>query len=133
MSEHFDKLEIRDPAAREAALMAALPAQIKAALQVAAFGQTLADIDPASITTRAALARLPVLRKSELLARQQATRAQGPLGDLFGDPFGGFSAIGWKSQGALRPARRVFQSPGPIYEPEGQAADSSSASSGGSR
>ena len=123
MSEHFDKLEIRDPAAREAALMAALPAQIKAALQVAAFGQTLADIDPASITTRAALARLPVLRKSELLARQQATRAQGPLGDLFGDPFGGFSAIGWKSQGATRPARRVFQSPGPIYEPEGQAAD----------
>jgi len=62
---------------------------------------------------------LPVTRKHELLERQQAARA----GAAGGDPFGGFSAIGWRALGALRPARRVFQSPGPIYEPEGAAAD----------
>ena len=115
MNEHFDKLETRDPAQREAALMAALPAHLKAAMQVEAMAEALAGFDPESITTRAALAGLPVVRKHALLERQQVLRAQ--------DPFGGFSAIGWKSQGALRPARRVFQSPGPIYEPEGHAAD----------
>ena len=115
MNEHFDKLEVRDPAQREAALMAALPAHLKAAMQVEAMAEALAGFDLESITTRAALAGLPVVRKQALLERQQTLRAQ--------DPFGGFSAIGWKSQGALRPARRVFQSPGPIYEPEGHAAD----------
>ena len=95
--------------------MAALPAHLKAAMQVEAMAEALAGFDPESITTRAALAGLPVVRKHALLERQQVLRAQ--------DPFGGFSAIGWKSQGALRPARRVFQSPGPIYEPEGHAAD----------
>jgi phenylacetate-CoA ligase len=55
---------------------------------------------------------LPVIRKHELLERQKALRAQ--------DPFGGFAAIGW---GVKRGAKRVFQSPGPIYEPEGAAPD----------
>ncbi|WP_043814541.1 phenylacetate--CoA ligase family protein, partial [Rubrivivax gelatinosus] len=59
----------------------------------------------------------PVTRKHELLERQAAERAAG------GDPFGGFAAIGWRGIGAVRVARRVFQSPGPIYEPEGAAAD----------
>jgi phenylacetate-CoA ligase len=58
-----------------------------------------------------------VTRKHQLLERQQAARAAG------GDPFGGFSAVGWTGLRAPRGARRVFQSPGPIYEPEGQAAD----------
>jgi phenylacetate-CoA ligase len=113
----FDDLETRDPAQREAALLAALPSQLRAARATASAGALLAGVDPAAVTTRAALAQLPVTRKHELLERQKAARAAG------GDPFGGFSAIGWRGQGAARPARRVFQSPGPIYEPEGERAD----------
>ncbi len=115
MSEHHDALETRDPAAREAALMAALPKQVAAAQKTAAFGELLAGVDAAAITSRAALAHLPVLRKHELLERQKAQRAQ--------DPFGGFSAIGWRGLRAPSGAKRVFQSPGPIYEPEGTAPD----------
>ena len=116
-SEHYDKLETRDPEAREAALLAALPAQLHSALAAPAFATLLQGVEPDAVTTRAALARLPVTRKHELLQRQQAARAAG------GDPFGGFAAIGWRALGTSRPARRVFQSPGPIYEPEGAAAD----------
>jgi phenylacetate-CoA ligase len=116
-TEHFDALETRDAAAREAALLAALPAQVAAARACPALADALRDVDAQALTSRAALARLPVTRKHELLARQQAARAAG------GDPFGGFAAIGWRSQGAARTARRVFQSPGPLYEPEGHAAD----------
>lgn len=115
MSEHFDALETRDPAARESALMAALPRQVAAAQRTPAFGELLKGVDAAAITTRTALAALPVLRKHELLERQKAARAQ--------DPFGGFSAIGWRGLRAPGGAKRVFQSPGPIYEPEGAAAD----------
>ncbi|MBP6898942.1 MAG: AMP-binding protein [Burkholderiaceae bacterium] len=117
-----DAQERRDPAAREAALLAALPAHIRHAQSATpAWGGLLAGIDAATVTSRAALARLPVLRKHELLERQQASRASG------GDPFGGFSAVGWRSllRGGqpMAGARRVFQSPGPIYEPEGQHGD----------
>jgi phenylacetate-CoA ligase len=118
-ADHYDELETRDPATREAALMAALPAQVRAAQATHALGASLAGIEPGAVTTRSALAQLPVVRKQELLQRQRAERGRIPAGD----PFGGYSAIGWRSQGALRPARRVFQSPGPIYEPEGAAAD----------
>ena len=111
MTEFYDALETRDPEAREQSLLAALPALIAAAQGTPALGAILAGVDAASVTSRAALAALPVTRKSELLQRQQAAR-----------PFGGFSAIGWRALG-LRPARRVFQSPGPIYEPEGSAPD----------
>ena len=116
MTQHHDALETRSPQAREAALMAALPAQIAHAQKnSAAFAEILQGVDATSINSRAALAQLPVTRKYELLARQQAQRAS--------DPFGGFSTIGWK--GLLRSggARRVYQSPGPIYEPEGMAPD----------
>jgi len=115
MSEYFDALETRDPALREAALLAALPAQIAAAQATAAFGEILRGTDAAAVDSRDALSRLPVTRKPELLERQKAQRSR--------DPFGGFSAIGWRNLGAQRMARRVFQSPGPIYEPEGHAAD----------
>ena len=116
-AQHYDGLETRDPAQREQALLAALPAQV-AAFQATAAGATLmAGVEAAAVTSRAALATLPVTRKHTLLALQQAARVAGR------DPFGGFAAIGWREQGALRPARRVFQSPGPIYEPEGAAAD----------
>ncbi len=113
MAPFFDSLETRDSQTREAALLAALPAQIAHAKQSSsAFATLLTDVDPTRITSRAALAKLPVIRKSELQERQQAARAAG------GNVFGGFSAIGY---GAKMP--RVFASPGPIYEPEGTAKD----------
>ena len=111
MTTFHDALEIRSPAEREAALLAALPAQVAHAQAASpAFAGILAGIDPAAVTSREALARLPVTRKHELLERQQAGRAASP--------FGGFSAIGF---GAAMP--RVFASPGTIYEPEGTRRD----------
>ena len=110
-SPRLDALEIREPAVREAALLDVLPAQIAHARAASpAFADILAGIDSAMITSFAALASLPVTRKHDLLARQQARRAR--------DPFGGFSAIGF---GAAMP--RVFSSPGPMYEPEGRRLD----------
>ena len=120
MTEFFDALEQRDPAQREAALMAALPGHIAQAQRAtSAFADSLAGVDARAVSSRAALAGLPVVRKHELLLRQQALRAdRSPH-----EPFGGFSAIGWRGLRAGTGARRVFQSPGPIYEPEGTAAD----------
>ena len=114
MSDPFDTLETRDPAARDAALLQALPSLVSAAQALPAYGQTLAGVEASSLTSRQALAQLPVMRKSELLERQIATR-----GD---DPFGGFSSIGWRAM-KRSGAHRVYQSPGPIYEPQGQAHD----------
>jgi phenylacetate-CoA ligase len=111
MTDHYDALETRDPALREAALLAALPAQIAhARAHAGAFAALLEGVDPRAVDSRAALARLPVTRKHELLGRQQQTRRS--------DVFGGFSALGF---GARMP--RVFASPGTIYEPEGTARD----------
>jgi phenylacetate-CoA ligase len=117
MTEHYDALETRDPEVREAALLAALPAQLAQARRAAAYADILAGVDPAAVRSRADLQRLPVTRKHELLERQKAARAAG------GDPFGGFATVGWTGLAASRGARRVFQSPGTLYEPEGQAAD----------
>jgi phenylacetate-CoA ligase len=111
----LDALETRHPAEREAALLAALPAQLQAALAVPALAERLQGVRPQAITSRAALASLPVTRKHELFEQQQAQREH--------NVFGGFSALGWNQQRALRRAKRVYQSPGPIYEPEGDAAD----------
>lgn len=111
MTKFYDALETRSPQEREAALMAALPGQVAHAQQRApAFAQILAGVDAAAVTTRAALARLPVTRKHELLERQSAEREQ--------HLFGGFATQGF---GAAMP--RVFASPGPIYEPEGTRPD----------
>lgn len=120
MSETLDALETRPFDEREAALMAALPAQVRRAAATPAQGPALAAIDPGRIASRAALATLPVMRKPELLERQKAARAAVGAG---WDPFGGVSAIGWAGLRTPRGARRVFQSPGPIYEPEGFAPD----------
>lgn len=111
MSSFFDALEQRDPVAREAELMASLPRQVAhAQAHTAAFAELLTGVDANSIDSRATLARLPVTRKYELLARQQAHRQT--------DVFGGFSAQ------AFGPGmRRVFASPGTIYEPEGTRGD----------
>ena len=111
-STFFDRLETRDPEQREAEQLAALAAQVANAQSHApAFAERLRGIDASTIRSRAALAALPVLRKSELLERQAATRA--------GDAFGGFATIGWgRERDASRRAARVFASPGPIHEPD---------------
>ncbi len=100
--EFFDDLETRDPGAREAALMAALPGQIAHAKTSApAYRHLLADVDPDAVTDRAALAGIPVTRKSDLIGLQ----AEAP-------PFGDFNAV------AAGAAARIFVSPGPIFELE---------------
>ncbi|MDH4290845.1 MAG: AMP-binding protein, partial [Aquincola sp.] len=95
--------------------MASLPAQVRAAQATAALGEVLAGVDASIITSRRALATLPVTRKSQLLERQRASIAT--------DPFGGFSALGWRALPRSRRAQRVYQSPGPIYEPDAGTRD----------
>jgi phenylacetate-CoA ligase len=106
MPQHFDSRETRDPRQRELDLMGHLPGLVANALKAPGWREHLGAIDPAEIATRAALARLPVLRKSELPARQKAA-----------PPFGGFVADPVERFG------RLFTSPGPIYEPEGRHED----------
>ncbi|MFG6415686.1 phenylacetate--CoA ligase family protein [Roseateles sp. DC23W] len=104
MDDCFDALEARDPAEREAALLVALSAQIAHAQRSSpAYTELLADVDPGAITSRAALAQVPLTRKSSLAAAQAARRALR---------LGGFAA---------GMPRRIFQSPGPLYEPEPDA------------
>ena len=113
MAEHYDALETRTPQAREAAWIQALPAQIAhAQVHAPALALSLAGVKADEVNSLAALARLPVVRKQELLELQKASRAGG------GDVFGGFSTLGF---GAHMP--RVFASPGLIYEPEGTQRD----------
>ena len=115
-SSHYDALETRSTEEREHALMSALSAQIShAQAHAPAFARSLADVSAAQLTSRAALARLPVIRKHELLERQGDAGAP--------DVFGGFAAIGWGARPATQRALRVFASPGPIYEPEGASPD----------
>jgi len=105
--EHYDRLETQDPWERQEAHEEALPLQIRRAQQHAsAYGRLLADVDAASIRSAKALAGLPVTRKSELAEQQRAA-----------PPFGGFAAT------PMGDLARVFQSPGPLYEPEGRRAD----------
>jgi phenylacetate-CoA ligase len=103
----FDAAETCDPAAREAGLMMALPRLVAAAQERApAYRRLFAGIEPAEIRDRAALARLPLTRKSALLEEQRRD-----------PPFGGFAAV------PVAALRRIFASPGPIYEPEAQRPD----------
>jgi phenylacetate-CoA ligase len=116
MAEYFDALETRSHAERDAAHMAALPQQIAHAQKnTAAFAEILKGVDASQITSRAALAKLPVTRKTELHERQKASRIAG------GDVFGGFSSMLRKA--GERGMGRIFASPGPIYEPEGKTLD----------
>jgi phenylacetate-CoA ligase len=107
MTEFFDDLEIQDPQRREERLMAALARQVAHAKADAPhYRALLAEVEAAAVTSRAALATLPVTRKSELIELQP----QSP-------PFGGMVAL---PPGKLA---RIFQSPGPIYDPEGRGSD----------
>jgi phenylacetate-CoA ligase len=101
---HFDQLETRDPDQRERAQFALLPDLVRRAMAHApGWAAHLQGVDAATVTSRAALARLPVLRKSELLEKQAAN-----------PPLGGFATA---PAGHLA---RLFVSPGPIFEPEGK-------------
>ena len=103
MTEYYDSLETRDPAERERALLAALPAQIAHAQKNApGFSRILAGIDAQTVTSRASLARLPLTRKSDLAELQ---KQQPPLGGLNATP--------------LNRLAKIFVSPGPVYEPQG--------------
>jgi phenylacetate-CoA ligase len=121
MSDFYNTLiatEKRPHADRERVQLQALPSQIKHAQQKsAAFTEILAGFDAASVTSLAALADLPVTRKTELLDRQKAARAAS-ANSQHTDVFGGFSSIAF---GSSMP--RVFASPGTIYEPEGKQLD----------
>jgi phenylacetate-CoA ligase len=106
MTGHLDARETRDPAARERELLARLPALVESALRAPGWQQHLGAIDPRAIDSRAALAQLPLLRKSELTRLQKES-----------PPFGGFVP------GPVQAYGRLFSSPGPIYEPEGRHDD----------
>jgi phenylacetate-CoA ligase len=106
MEEFYDLLETRAPRAREHENFAKLPDVIARAMTAPGWSAQLAGVDPGSVTSRAALATLPVLRKSDLKDRQQEQ-----------PPLGGFAVA---APGALK---RLLMSPGPIFEPEGQGKD----------
>ncbi|MCS6855830.1 MAG: phenylacetate--CoA ligase family protein, partial [Elioraea sp.] len=107
MPEYFDALETRDPEERERALMSALAAQVAhAKANTAYYAKLFAEIDPETVRSRQALAQLPLTRKSDLIALQAAD-----------PPFGGLAAL------PASGLKRLFVSPGPIYDPEGEAPD----------
>src|ERR1700680_625221 len=106
MADHLDKLETRDPEAREHDLMARLPGLVMAAMNAPGWAKHLQYVDPELVISRAALAKLPVLRKAELPAMQ---KADPPFGGLLTEPVGTYG--------------RLYTSPGPIYEPESARLD----------
>jgi phenylacetate-coenzyme A ligase PaaK-like adenylate-forming protein len=106
MPEHYDALETRDPVAREREQFARLSEIVARAMSAPGWAKHLEGIDPKSITSRASLATLPVMRKSDLATLQKAH-----------PPFGGLNTT------APGRVRRLLMSPGPIFEPEGEGAD----------
>lgn len=106
VADHYDALETRSPAEREAELFTRLRGVLRKAMEAPAYAERLGGIDPDSVTSRTALARLPILRKSELPALH---RAAPPFGGFVAGPPGSFA--------------RLFTSPGPIFEPEATHGD----------
>ena len=106
MADLYDSLESRDPPAREQALLSALPALLTRAMQAPGWADILRGVTAGDINSRAALAQLPVTRKSALKDLQQAT-----------PPFGGLNTT------PTAQLSRIFMSPGPIFDPEGRGGD----------
>ena len=106
MTHHLDNRETRDPRQRELDLMGHLPGLLAKVLKAPGWQRHLGNIDPTQVNSRAALARLPVMRKGALPGLQKAE-----------PPFGGFVSEEPERIG------RLFTSPGPIYEPEGRQED----------
>lgn len=100
MRKYYDTLETRSTDERDSDLSRDLPRQIANAKAYATgFKSTLADVDAGAIKDMAALASLPILRKSDLSSAQSQT-----------PPLGGFTTA------APQNIHQLFQSPGPIYE-----------------
>ena len=106
MPGHYDNLETRDPGSREREQAAALPQAVARAMTAPGWARHLAGVDPKSVTSRVALAKLPVLHKSDVAALQKEY-----------PPFGGLNVT------PPGEARRLLMSPGPIFEPEGEGKD----------
>jgi phenylacetate-CoA ligase len=106
MTDHYDTRETRNPAERERELFGRLPDLLRNAMTAPGYASHLSGVDPARVTNREALARLPVLRKSDLPALH---KAKAPFGGFVADPPGSFA--------------RLFTSPGPIFEPESSHPD----------
>jgi phenylacetate-CoA ligase len=106
MSNYFDELETRSPEDRERDLMARLPQLVAHAQTAPGWGRILHGVTAGDIASRAALTQLPVTRKSDLKALQEADA-----------PFGGLTTT------APRKLARIAMSPGPIFDPEGRGAD----------
>ena len=106
MTNHYDSLETRDPSQRESETFAKLPGLIARAITAPGWAKQLAGVDPKSVTSRAELAKLPLLHKSDLPASQNEI-----------PPFGGFNVV------PPGKAKRLLMSPGPIFEPEGHGKD----------
>jgi phenylacetate-CoA ligase len=106
MGDFYDVLETRDPEERERALFVRLPQAVAHAMTALGWARQLAGIDARAIDSRAALATLPLLRKSDL-----------PLLQKNDPPFGGFNVI------APGKTKRLHMSPGPIFEPQGHVED----------
>jgi phenylacetate-CoA ligase len=103
---YLDSLETRDPAQREADLLHRLPQLLAHAQQAPGWNKILGGVNPAAITSRAALAQLPVTRKSGLKQLQS---------ELL--PFGGLNIT------PSRELARIFMSPGPIFDPQARSPD----------
>ena len=98
--DFYSEAETRPPQQREEELLKALPAFVSAAKQnTSAYAEILRDINPQDINSRAALAQVPAVDKSELIAAQE----QSP-------PFAGMECFD------VAAPRRFFMSPGPIAE-----------------
>ncbi len=106
MPDHYDPLETRVPDLRESEEFANLPKIVALAMKAPGWAKHLAGIDPKLVNSRAALAKLPILRKSDIAALQK----ENP-------PFGGLNVT------PAGKARRLLMSPGPLFEPEGGGKD----------
>lgn len=102
MSDFYDELDTQEPRLRERGKFTKLVSVLRSAVQnCPGVAKQLDGIDPSDITDAASLQKIPVLRKSELMAAQAAQ-----------PPFGGFV-----NESSLNGCR-VFMSPGPVYEPQ---------------
>ncbi len=106
MPDFCDELEGLDPAERERRLFKDVPKQIERALKAPGWAAHLAGVDPDAVTSRAALPKLPVMRKSDIAELQ---KKYPPFGGLSTKPAGTFG--------------RLLMSPGPIFEPQAEGPD----------
>lgn len=95
----YDDLETRSQNDRARDLAAILPRVVTASKDLPGYTDALSAVEPSEIKSVDDLAKLPVLRKSDLSAAQKTH-----------PPLGGFAP-------SSHTFSHIFQSPGPIYEP----------------